>query len=228
MTMVILDDEILVVLNGNANMEHFFLYLLLESSDGVLIRSYADMSNDTGLSQQVIRSCLAKFKQAGICLTDTNKQTRRGITRNVLQITVCNIDNYITSKKPKKQGRSKESNNDEQPKTLTVAEKQADMEKRKKDFGLTLQPYAEQYGRQMLSEFYRYWTEPNKSGTKMKFELERTWSLSGRLATWAGNQRVFSNGKQTYNGSGSTTEQRLNDAASLIMQLRQEGVESSD
>lgn len=226
--MVILDDEILVVLNGNANMEHFFLYLLLESSDGVLIRSYADMSNDTGLSQQVIRSCLAKFKQAGICLTDTNKQTRRGITRNVLQITVCNIDNYITSKKPKKQGRSKESNNDEQPKTLTVAEKQADMEKRKKDFGLTLQPYAEQYGRQMLSEFYRYWTEPNKSGTKMKFELERTWSLSGRLATWAGNQRVFNNGKQTYNGSGSTTAERLDSAASLIARLRAEGTESDD
>ena len=226
--MVILDDEVLAVLNGNANMEHFFLYLLLESADGVLLRSYADMSNDTGLSQQVIRSCLAKFKQAGICLTDTNRQTRRGITRNVLQITVCDIDNYITSKKPKKQGRNKDANNDEQLKTLTVADKQADMEKRKKEFGLTLQPFVDEYGRQMLSDFFRYWTEPNKSGTKMKFELERTWSVSGRLATWAGNQRVFSNGKQSYNGSGSTTAERLDGAANLIAKLREEGTESSD
>ena len=102
------------------------------------------------------------------------------------------------------------------------------MEQRKKDFGLTLQPYVEQYGRQMLSDFFRYWTEPNKSGTKMKFELERTWSIAGRLATWAGNQRVFNHGKQTYNGSGTTTEQRLNDAANLISKLRAEGTESDD
>ena len=102
------------------------------------------------------------------------------------------------------------------------------MEQRKKDFGLTLQPYVEQYGRQMLSDFFRYWTEPNKSGTKMKFELERTWSIAGRLATWAGNQRVFNHGKQTYNGSGTTTEQRLNDAASLISKLTAEGTESDD
>lgn len=34
--------------------------------------------------------------------------------------------------------------------------------------------------------------------------------------------------KQTYNGSGATTEQRLNDAANLILQLRQEGIENED
>lgn len=33
-------------------------------------------------------------------------------------------------------------------------------------------------------EFYMYWTEPNKSGTKMKFELERTWDLSRRMKRW--------------------------------------------
>lgn len=227
--MIQLDDEILAVLNGNANMEHFFLYLLLESNDGVLQKSYAEIENDTGLSVQTIRNCLAKFKQAEICLTDTNKVTRRGTTRNVLQITVCDIERYITPKKPKKQARNKDDDKGEQPKTaITVAEKQVNMEQRKKDFGLTLQPYVEQYGRQMLSDFFRYWTEPNKSGTKMKFELERTWSIAGRLATWAGNQRVFNHGKQTYNGSGTTTEQRLNDAASLISKLTAEGTESDD
>ena len=227
--MIQLDDEILAVLNGNANMEHFFLYLLLESNDGVLQKSYAEIENDTGLSVQTIRNCLAKFKQAEICLTDTNKVTRRGTTRNVLQITVCDIERYITSKKTKKQAKNKDDDKGEQPKTaITVAEKQVNMEQRKKDFGLTLQPYVEQYGRQMLSDFFRYWTEPNKSGTKMKFELERTLSIAGRLATWAGNQRVFNHGKQTYNGSGTTTEQRLNDAASLISKLTAEGTESDD
>ena len=32
--------------------------------------------------------------------------------------------------------------------------------------------------------FIDYWTEPNKSGTKMRFELERTWHLSRRLSRW--------------------------------------------
>lgn len=36
----------------------------------------------------------------------------------------------------------------------------------------------------LLEEFYFYWTEPNKSGTKMRFELEKTWDLSRRLRRW--------------------------------------------
>ena len=33
--------------------------------------------------------------------------------------------------------------------------------------------------------FIDYWTEPNKSQSKMRFELERTWHLSRRLSRWA-------------------------------------------
>jgi len=36
-------------------------------------------------------------------------------------------------------------------------------------------------------EFFQYWTEPNKSGTKMRFELEKTWHLGRRIARWANN-----------------------------------------
>jgi len=34
-------------------------------------------------------------------------------------------------------------------------------------------------------EFIDYWTEPNKSGTKMRFEMEKTWDLKRRLSRWA-------------------------------------------
>ena len=33
--------------------------------------------------------------------------------------------------------------------------------------------------------FIDYWTEANKSGTKMRFELEKTWDLKRRLSRWA-------------------------------------------
>jgi DNA-binding MarR family transcriptional regulator len=35
-----------------------------------------------------------------------------------------------------------------------------------------------------MRKFYSYWTEPNKSGTKVKWELERTFDVKRRLYTW--------------------------------------------
>lgn len=36
-------------------------------------------------------------------------------------------------------------------------------------------------------QFIDYWTEPNKSNTKMRFELEKTWHLSRRINRWVKN-----------------------------------------
>ena len=60
------------------------------------------------------------------------------------------------------------------------------------------------YPEQMLKDFCNYWTEPNKSKSKMRFELQQTWDLGRRLQTWANNQSKFSNekltkGERTYN-----------------------------
>ena len=43
----------------------------------------------------------------------------------------------------------------------------------------------------ILNGFIDYWTEPNKSNTKMKFELNKTWSTKLRLNTWANNQKKW-------------------------------------
>ena len=45
----------------------------------------------------------------------------------------------------------------------------------------------EKYGEQMCKEFIDYWTEANRSGTKMRCELQPTWETSRRLATWKKN-----------------------------------------
>lgn len=39
----------------------------------------------------------------------------------------------------------------------------------------------------ILAEFSDYWTEPNKSGKKMRWEQEKTWDLSRRINRWANN-----------------------------------------
>ncbi len=63
------------------------------------------------------------------------------------------------------------------------------IEERQQEFGATLQQFLGQYGRETLGAFYRYWTEPNKSRTKLRFELERTWELERRLQTWASREK---------------------------------------
>ena len=46
------------------------------------------------------------------------------------------------------------------------------------------------YPASMLKEFGDYWTEPNKSNTKLRFELEKTWDLKRRLERWASNSTL--------------------------------------
>jgi hypothetical protein len=52
-------------------------------------------------------------------------------------------------------------------------------------------PYIEKYPKEMLRRFYNYWVELNKSGTRMRYELERTFEISRRLTTWANNDKGF-------------------------------------
>lgn len=65
--------------------------------------------------------------------------------------------------------------------------KKNNIEERKLKFADTLKPFLEKYGRDMVKDFYLYWTEPNKSGTKFKQEMLKTWDVSRRLETWSRN-----------------------------------------
>ena len=71
-----------------------------------------------------------------------------------------------------------------------------DIDIRKLKFANTLKPFVEKYGKEMIRAFYDYWTEPNKSNSKFKQELQKTWSLERRLDTWSGNDTNFKPKKQ--------------------------------
>lgn len=44
-------------------------------------------------------------------------------------------------------------------------------------------------------DFFNYWSELNKSKTKMRFEIQKTWDLKRRLETWVKNSEKFNKGK---------------------------------
>lgn len=61
---------------------------------------------------------------------------------------------------------------------------------RKESFYQLLVPYVGQYPKEMIRAFFDYWSELNKSGTRMRYELEKTWELPRRLATWASREKI--------------------------------------
>lgn len=66
------------------------------------------------------------------------------------------------------------------------------LEKRKEKFKEMMMPYKEKYDREILNTFYLYWTEPNKSKSKMRFEMEKTFEIGRRLSTFKRNEIKWS------------------------------------
>ena len=56
------------------------------------------------------------------------------------------------------------------------------------------------YTKELRRAFFDYWTEPNKSKTKMRFELEKTWDTGRRLARWANNSFNKQEDIRSYDG----------------------------
>ena len=62
------------------------------------------------------------------------------------------------------------------------------LEKRKSDFYESMVPFADLYDREMLNDFYQYWTELDKRRRHMRFEMQKTWETGKRLSTWSRKQ----------------------------------------
>ena len=55
------------------------------------------------------------------------------------------------------------------------------MKKRQQDFYQQLVPFLQDFKKEMIRAFFDHWSEPNKSRTKMKFEMEDTWDLANSM-----------------------------------------------
>lgn len=51
--------------------------------------------------------------------------------------------------------------------------------------------YSYDYSAEMQAEFIDYWTEPNRSKTKLRYEIEKTFDIGRRLKTWAKRQKQY-------------------------------------
>ena len=164
----------------------------------VMRRWHRDTSVDTSVDtskKYTDTSLIIKYNKEDISIKDNIKKERESEKRKK------------ETKPPKKQV------------SLSV------IEARKEDFYNSLVPFVPTYGRDLIRAFFDYWSEFNRSQTKMRYELEKTWQTSRRLATWAARDKDF---KPKNYGADRTNHQeqarqRADDALAIMQELRAEG-----
>lgn len=115
------------------------------------------------------------------------------------------ISTIVDTKKKEEERKAEIERKKQEQKKKSDAAKAATI-KRKELFYEELIPYVERYGKDMIRKFFEYWTEQNKSGTKMKYEIEKTWDLARRLGTW--NNREPIGGKNLFSQQPTSTEEK--------------------
>ena len=153
-----------------------------------------DTANDTNIIQEInnlrIQVTQLMTQVSTQRVTQPQKEDEKRHTGDTKQIKEKNIKETTTNVVAKKDAA----------KAATLS--------RKKDFYNSLVPFVETYGREMIRAFFDYWSEMNKSQTKMRFEQQPTWEVSKRLATWAKREKFNGNNRSSY-----TSKQEANDYA---------------
>lgn len=185
----------------NPEMLSLFLYLLNNAKEkevkhdgivehrGQFLTSLGKLSTIIGAGKQVVRTCLSKLIK--MQLIEVNTERLYSI------ITICNYDDYFEAEvnKPKNELKNEDTKPVEAPKEdkpkKTKEEIATATEKRKEKFYQELVPYVATYGKDMIRKFYDYWSETNKSKTRMRCETEKTWDLNLRLQNWARRNKDF-------------------------------------
>ena len=63
----------------------------------------------------------------------------------------------------------------------------SDLVERKKAFLAECEQFVERYGRDVVNDFYAYWSEESARDKKMLWEYQRTWSTAKRMFKWSRN-----------------------------------------
>jgi len=109
----------------------------------------------------------------------------------------ANIKRFENGKKPKtklneskteaknKQNESKaEANNNVNVNVNDNVNKNINIEERKIKFYDSLTKYVDEYPKQMLRDFFNYWSEHGEKDKKLRFEKEKTFGIKQRLSIW--------------------------------------------
>tara|TARA_R110002012_G_scaffold62994_3_gene165856 strand:- start:722 stop:1378 length:657 start_codon:yes stop_codon:yes gene_type:complete len=155
-------------------------------NDGWFFNTAKNIQDDTSLTAHQQRKCIKNLRSLGIIETHLKgipaKQHFKIIENKLLSY-------FNTSFKENVKQDVKKTRTINKNKEITI----------NNNISIRKQEFSEEVFRSNLStdicnEFCEYWTETNKSGTKMKFEMQKTFSIPLRLKRWQKNQTKWDKG----------------------------------
>tara|TARA_R100000908_G_C3749288_1_gene144108 strand:- start:1069 stop:1737 length:669 start_codon:yes stop_codon:yes gene_type:complete len=153
-------------------------------TDGWFFNTAKNIEEDTCLTTHQQRNAIKSLKDLGIIETKVvgipAKQHFKIIENKLLSYlnTSCKETDKQVCKKQKTINKNNNNNNNKN-----------NISNRRDKFVFEVLTF--DYEKSVLNSFIDYWTEPNKSNTKMKYELNKTWETKRRLKTWANNQKKW-------------------------------------
>lgn len=123
----------------------------------------------------------------------TNKALDKALTKHLTKQSESTIQSIVSIDK---QETSKQLN-------------KRTIEQRKTEFKNSLHPFLEIYSKDLLNEFYSYWTEHGEKDKKMRFEKQTSFSIERRLATWKKNEAKFGSNQNQKIEIGNLDESRF-------------------
>lgn len=196
---------------------HLWIYILIQAAHkqsefffngnnvilepGQFITGRKIISSDTGINESKIERILNFFEK------NEHQIEQQKTNRNRL-ITVLTWEQYQQREQQNEQPVNNKRTTNEQPvntyknvkndKNAKNVNKEEYIGKIQKQFYQSLTPFIDNFDAKELRKFYDYWSEPNKSKTKIKWQLERTWDTKKRLDRWMNNVGTNIN-KQSWN-----------------------------
>lgn len=173
----------LILLANHTDNFYFKRGVKIDIKRGQVGYSEVALSDRWGWSRTKVRKFLNDLEKEQQIIQQKN---------NVSQvITVVNYDIYQQKEQQTGQQEDSRKTAEKHKQECKEGEEDINIAKRQADFKEEVESFVENYPIEMLTAFYVYWSEPNKSKSKMKKELEKTWDTARRLVTWKNNQESW-------------------------------------
>lgn len=200
----------------DGNTLRLFLHLLITASnEGQLVTSLSSLAAALGMSVQNVRTSLGKLKSTNkltskstnklTCITicrfedyqdsqqadqQANQQANQQAKEENFPQTPLKEEKYFLKEKDSLKRVEKETSSSPIQQELKPSPQPPSLENRRSKFYDSLVPYVGKYPKEMIRDFYDYWSETDRGvKPKMRFEKQTSWELSKRLARWERNNR---------------------------------------
>ena len=213
--------HLLLKANHKAN-EFMFNGKMILVKQGQLITGRNQLSEETGIASSTVERILKTL--------ENEQQIEQQKTSKFRLITIKKWDNYqlaneggqesgqqADSKRTASGQQADTNNNDNNVKNDKNVNnnKGRTVEEQSDELAQELRMYQGEYPKEMLEAFWNYWSEPNKSKTKIRKETQGTWDTARRLKRWKSNQNKYgaNNGTNKHSDTESRFQEHLKSIA---------------